>query len=178
MFKVKIWLLCSLVLLAACGGQNDALILPTDTMTPTPSRTPGPSPTPRQFQQPSPTATEAATETATLLPEEPTPVVIPDMTDVTFHFATHIEENPRYLQVSLNNWPEDMPENFDVRVGLEVFECEELFPEEYPNRMYCWGISPRHGSAVVLQVFLEGVARSILDVPFRVPYFIRPTETN
>jgi hypothetical protein len=175
MKKALVYFFLILLLLSACSRTQEETQVLTNTPV-LPTGTIGPSPTPRQVFQDDPTATPRPSPTNTEQPDEP--VEIPDMTEVTLHLVTRLEENQQYLQVSLDGWPDTLLENYDVRVGLEVFHCEKLFPEVYPDRMYCWGLAPRAGSAVVLQVFLEGVADSILDVPFRVPYIVRETEEN
>ena len=175
MKRALVCFLLIVILIAACSKPQEEAPVPTGTPI-LPTRTVGPSPTPRQVFQEDPTATPAPSPTNTEQPVDS--VDIPNMSDVTLHLVTRLEENQQYLQVSLDGWPDSLLENYDVRVGLAGFQCERLFPEVYPNRMYCWGLAPRAGSAVVLQVFLDGVADSILDVPFRVPYIVRETEEN
>jgi hypothetical protein len=78
--------------------------------------------------------------------------------------------DPRMFQVSMNGWPSDMPEDTIVRVGLEFYTCEILFPDRFPGRVYCWGRAPEKGTEVKIQVILEDIPKPLLEIPFRVPY--------
>ena len=74
------------------------------------------------------------------------------------------------FQVSMDGWPANMPEDSIVRVGMEIFTCDILFPDLFPDRVYCWGKAPTSGTEVKLQVILEEVPLPLLEISFRVPY--------
>jgi len=167
---VKTATLCILIvlLISACGAQEEIPVLPSATPVP-PTRTPAPSPTPRQMAlTPSPTSTAEPTATAEPAATEE-PETLPDFSGVTLYEVTHLMD-PRWFQVSMDGWPADVPEDAIVRVGLEFYTCEILFPEQFPNRVYCWGFAPPKGTDVIIQVILEDVPKPLLEIPFRVPY--------
>jgi len=117
---------------------------------------------------PNPTSTVEPTATEEILTtEEPQP--LPDLSGVTLYEVTHLMD-PRWFQVSMDGWPADVPEDVIVRVGLEFYTCEVLFPDQFPNRVYCWGFAPPKGTDVTIQVILEDVPKPLLEIPFRVPY--------
>jgi len=94
---------------------------------------------------------------------------LPDFAGVTLYEVTHLMD-PRWFQVSMDGWPADVPEDVVVRVGQEFYTCDILFPDEFPNRVYCWGFAPRKGTDVTIQVIVEDVPKPLLEIPFRVPY--------
>lgn len=116
--------------------------------------------------------TEVPTETAIADPEQSTstaePTVTPDFSRVDLFEATHLMD-PNYFQVSLENWPEDLPEGTQVLVGGEIFNCDELFPDQYPDRVYCWGPAPDRGREVKIIVHIPGVDAALLEILFKVP---------
>lgn len=169
MMRRKFWLFgIVMLILAGCGGKVQESPLPTETALP-PTHTPAPSATPRQMV-PSPTAFSTREPTSTPGPiQTQTPESLPDLSGVSLHEVTHLMD-PRLFQVSMNGWPEDLPEDVIVRVGLEIYSCEVLFPDLFPNRVYCWGKAPPRGTEVKIQVILEDVPLPLLEIPFRVPY--------
>ena len=157
-----------LLMLAGCGGETQES--PPPTATPVlPTRTPSPSPTPRQMvATPSPRSTHVPTATEQI-PATQAPAALPDFSGVTLYEATHLMD-PRMFQVSMDGWPADVPEDVVVRVGLEFYTCDILFPDQFPNRVYCWGFAPPKGTDVTIQVILEDLPKPLLEIPFRVPY--------
>ena len=99
----------------------------------------------------------------------PSPAALPDFSGVELYEVTHLMD-PRMFQVSMDGWPDVVPENLIVRVGFEFYTCEVLFPERFPNRVYCWGKAPPKGTEVKIQVIVEDVPGSLLEIPFVVPY--------
>jgi len=99
----------------------------------------------------------------------PVPEMIPDLSGVTLYEVTHLMD-PNMFQVSMDGWPNNMPEDAIVRVGMEIYTCDILFPDLFPQRVYCWGRAPTSGTEVEIQVILEEVPLPLLEISFRVPY--------
>ncbi len=155
-----------LVLLTGCASppeiENPTITLPAPTESSSPTIL---STQPIDLQ---PTVTLGTTPSSRPTEIEDTTGDLPDLSGVTLHQVTHLMD-PRYFQVSLNGWPEGLPEDLIVRVDTEMYTCELLFPEEFPQRVYCWGLAPKPGKQVALQVILEDVARPLLEISFTVP---------
>ncbi len=77
--------------------------------------------------------------------------------------------DPEHFQISLENWPAGLLEDIRVLVADEEFSCEELFPDQYPDRIYCWGLAPPSGIEVVIRVFLPHNTAPTLEIPIVVP---------
>ena len=164
MLRTAVLSIMILIFLTACGSQAEQPVFPTETPVPPPTRTPEPTLTPRQLASPTPTATEVSSPGS-----EPTSVPLPDLSGVELYEVTHLMD-PRLFQVSMDGWPTDLSDDLVVRVGMEIYTCDVLFPERFPNRVYCWGFAPPRGTEVTLQVILENVAEPLLEIPFTVPY--------
>lgn len=93
---------------------------------------------------------------------------LPDMSAVTLFEAAHLMD-PDNFQVILENWPDDLPEGVQVQVDGEVYNCDELYPDQYPGRVYCWGPAPARGSEVDMIVQIVGVEEPLLEIRFTVP---------
>ena len=78
--------------------------------------------------------------------------------------------DPRYFQVTFEGWPSNVPDDVIVRVDKEIYDCDILFPADYPDRLYCWGLAPRRGTNVTVQVILENIPSPLLEIPITVPY--------
>ena len=91
------------------------------------------------------------------------------MSGVTLLEITYLEDT-RYFQVAFEGWPENTPENLIVRVDKEIYTCDVLFPAKYPDRLFCWGLAPRKGTNVTVQVIIEDIHNPLLEIPFTVPY--------
>lgn len=91
------------------------------------------------------------------------------MSGVTLLEITYLEDT-RYFQVAFEGWPENTPENLIVRVDKEIYTCDVLFPAKYPDRLFCWGLAPRKGTNVTVQVIIEDIPNPLLEIPFTVPY--------
>ena len=91
-----------------------------------------------------------------------------DFSTVTLNEATFLMD-PQYFQVSLDNWPEQVPDNVVLYVDGEPYNCEELFPEDFPNRIYCFGPAPRKGDQVSVIVTGPESDTPLLEIPFVVP---------
>ena len=155
-------------MLAGCGGEVQESLTPSATPVP-PTRTPSPSSTPRQVAAtPTPQSTNVPRATEETQATQ-APDALPDFSGVTLYEATHLMD-PRWFQVSMDGWPADVPEGVVVRVGLEFYTCDILFPDQFPNRVYCWGFAPPKGTDVIIQVILEDLPKPLLEIPFRVPY--------
>jgi hypothetical protein len=168
MVRITIIGLLIVFVLTACGGQEAELLPATETPI-IPTRTPSPTATPRQL---APTLPPISTRTSTTIPEptlSPTQETIPDLSGVTLYEVTHLMD-PSMFQVSMDGWPANMPEDTIVRVGMNIFTCDVLFPDLFPNRVYCWGKAPASGTEVKIQVILEKVPLPLLEISFRVPY--------
>lgn len=87
---------------------------------------------------------------------------------MTLYRATHLMD-PSNFQISLDNWPEDLGYQVVVFVDGKIFRCDELFPEEYPNRVYCWGPAPKAETQVSVIVAREDDLEPLLEIPFVVP---------
>ncbi|MCB2179689.1 hypothetical protein KQH54_01055 [bacterium] len=166
-----VWVL-AVILLAGCRGATPTPPPSTDTAV-LPTNTPRPTPSPREMQQPTVTETIQPAETI-MGPTEPIP--LPEFSAVRLLWVTYLDD-PQYFQVTLAGWPEDVPEDIVVRVGNLLYICQRLFPEQYPNRVYCWGDAPREGANVLLEVYSDQVTDALVEIPFTVPYIPRPTET-
>lgn len=159
--------------LTGCRGETPpAPPKPTDTEI-LPTNTPRPTPTPREMQAPTATETQEPTQTGIATSE---PLTIPDFSNVSLYWKTFLGD-PHYFQVTLEGWPEDVPEDVIVRVGTIFYNCDQLYPNQYPTRVYCWGNAPPEGANVVLQVIVESVAEPLVEIPFTVPYIPRDTQT-
>lgn len=116
------------------------------------------------MEEPSPEPTSTPVEETPVKTEAP----LTDFSDVTLYRATHLMD-PSNFQVSLDNWPEDLGYAVVVLVDGKIFRCDELFPEEYPNRVYCWGPAPEVETRVTLIVAREEDLEALLEIPFVVP---------
>lgn len=114
------------------------------------------------------TPTIFPTETSIEPPGTPEPAPQWDLSGVTLIEATHLMD-PEYFQISMENWPGDLPEGVRVLVDMEEYNCDLLFPEEYPGRVYCWGLAPERGKSVFVSVFLPGDNEPAWLLPFVVP---------
>jgi hypothetical protein len=160
-------LLMLVMVVSACAPQAEPTLVATLVPTRNIPNIPDPTSTPRQqFTQTTYTPTVELTFTPEPATTEPP---LPDLSGVTLYEATHLMD-PRYFQVALAGWPEGIPEGIVVRVGKEIFECDLLFPQKYPDRLYCWGLAPPKGTQVMLQVIMENVARPLLEITFMVPW--------
>ena len=165
--KKVIWILILTAFLAACTGQPAAE---------TPQETAQPTSTPTLTDTPAPSQTAAATDTAA--PEPTSPALeetaaeddLPsdDFSGVKLYRATHLM-NPSNFQVSLDNWPEDLGYQVVVFVDGKIYRCDELFPDEHPNRVYCWGPAPKAETSVSLIIAREDDLEPLLEIPFVVP---------
>jgi hypothetical protein len=54
-----------------------------------------------------------------------------------------------------------------ARLGEEEFDCVVL--RDYPNRLYCTGITTQAGAFVMLQIFELGSARPVYEEEFGIP---------
>ena len=77
--------------------------------------------------------------------------------------------DPQYFQISLENWPDDLPEETRVEVDGKAFSCDVLFPDEFPGRVYCWGLAPARGKSINVRVLLFDGDEPVLEIPFTVP---------
>ncbi len=64
---------------------------------------------------------------------------------------------------------DDLDYQVVVFVDGKIFRCDELFPDEYPNRVYCWGPAPKAETSVSLIVAREDDLEPLLEIPFVVP---------
>ena len=161
-------LLMVLVLVLLAGCASPAEIENSTNSLPAPTESSSPTTLPTQPIDVQPTATLEVTLSPQPTEREDTTGDLPDLSGLTLYQVTHLMD-PRYFQVSLNGWPEGLPEDLIVRVDTEIYTCELLFPEEFPQRVYCWGLAPKPGKPVALQVILEDVARPLLEISFTVP---------
>jgi len=117
-------------------------------------------------------AIKTSVPSQTMEPAQPTATVevtaLPDFIGVSLFEATHLMD-PKNFQISLENWPEDVPVGTLVYVGEMEFICEVLFPDQYPDRTYCWGLAPEQGSEVNVRVFVDDGLDPVLEIPFIVP---------
>jgi len=165
--KKMIWILILTVFLAACAGPP-AEEMPQEiaqtTSAPTLTHTFAPSQTAAATDTPAPEPISPSPEETTA--EDALP--LEDFSGVTLYRATHLMD-PSNFQVSLDNWPEDLSYQVVVFVDGKIFRCDELFPDEYPNRVYCWGPAPKAEAHVSLIVAREDDLEPLLEIPIIVP---------
>jgi len=164
----KLFLLTCMLILTACRTQAEPTAVPSPETTEV-TNTPAPSATPRQQFTPTPTVPKNTPRPTQKPAPTETPQFIPDLSEVTLFETTHLMD-PRYFQVAFEGWPAETPEGLIVRVDKEIYDCDILFPDVYPDRLYCWGLAPRRGTNVLLQVIVENIPRPLLEIPFVVPY--------
>ncbi len=167
MKKLTVTLLI-LALASGCSGKLvDTITQPE--MTPTGSRASSITPAPLETDPtPTPEAdipTEVPDPTMT---ETVLPATSVDLSGVTLYQATFLMD-PNFFQVSLENWPDLLPVEVVVSVGGEPYSCEELFPEDFPDRIYCFGPAPRKGEQISVVVTGQESDVPLLEIPFIVP---------
>jgi hypothetical protein len=149
-------------LFVSCSPQAP---IPQNTLPPT--STPVPTSTVAETQQveqsPTPIPTSIVVST-----EPPSMDNSPDFSAVLLFEATHLMD-PSFFQIVLQNWPMGVPETVQVFVDNDEFNCEVLFPDQFPDRNYCWGAAPKRGSQVNVVVLLKGETAPVLEIPFVVP---------
>ena len=139
---------------------------------PVPSATPSPTvqPTLTGTSLPTPTVESVSTQTVPEVTQQPTETAAPqiDFSAVWLFEATPLMD-PQYFQVGLAGWPADAPMEIVMQVGGEVYQCDLLFPAEYPDRLYCWGPAPPRGAQAVVEVFMPGDVAPLHTIMFTVP---------
>ena len=128
-------------------------------------------------ETPAPTATLGEDEPAeipTIEFEEITPTeaeaeILPDLSSVSLFQATHLMD-PSNFQVSLEGWPVEISDSLSVVVGEETFSCDLLFPDDFPDRAYCWGKTPgKPGEQMMIKLYYSSVEEPLVEIEFKIP---------
>jgi len=118
-----------------------------------------------------PTVTETLTSTSTTTPTPSnTPTIGPEFANAKVLNIGYLANGQLMVTVEI---PGGVEGRFIALLGEYEFKCEIL--EQYPDRLYCYGTSPKQGIQVELVVFVEGSDTIVFQKDVIVPYM--PTET-
>jgi hypothetical protein len=163
----KYILLLFVLLFSACSAEQPpiAIVEPVVEEVDPMDETPVPTVTMEEDEPAEPPITEIEEPTSTT--EES--ANIPDLSSVSLFEATHLMD-PSNFQVSLEGWPVEFSDALSVVVGDEMFSCDLLFPDEFPERAYCWGKTPgRPGEQIMIKLYYSGVEDPLAEIEFRIP---------
>lgn len=141
----------------------DPSVSPSET-TPIKTNTSAPEATATEALPVNPTAPPITAVTPTAISLEATP----DFSAVTVFETTHLMD-PNYFQISLEAWPKNLPDDVSVQLDGIEYSCEILFPDDYPNRLYCWGPAPSQGTQSLIEVYLSAEDEPVFQARFVVP---------